>query len=330
MLCSASVRFGVGLRPSATQSYVLESGRTHQGDLVVVARSVDLREGSTVDGDVAVVAFENAALGGTINGDLALFASGVDVYFRNDFRVRGDLAVCARSLNNLTLDRISGEIDKGCDQLSQALRRYGVDTMGLGFSGVDFSTFLPFFRGYGDIGQVIVNTIVVGLLAALAAAVVPYHYQRITQAAIATTLSAGMVGFLTIAASLVLSVVYSVLGLATLGVMLCLGLPLMAVVWIVLYLALLLGWIAVAFPVGKAIMRALGLRYSRLQAALLGAATITFGQGVLSLLPCVGVFGWLILVVAGSVGLGAVLLTRAGLRPYPEVIAVKSKISFEE
>jgi hypothetical protein len=324
-VCSGVVQLGRSTPPAPAATYLLPAGSVHAGDLLAIARIVDLRENAKVEGNASIVGFESVTIGGTIHGDLSIFASGVDVYFRPDMRVEGDLNVCARSLNGLNPEHINGSINKGCEALSDALRKYGVEPMDFGFSGIDFSTFLPFFRGYGDLGQVIVNTLVVAGLGALAAAVVPYHYQRIMQTTINSTIPAGIVGFLTVAAVLLVSVVYSVLGMATLGVLLCLGLPVMGILWIVVYFALLLGWIAAAYPLGTWIMGLVGMTSSRVQAAALGAGVLTLAQGLVSLIPCVGIVGWLALVVIGSVGLGAVLLTRAGLRPYPEVISVKRK-----
>lgn len=312
---------------NASDNYVLAAGQTHNGHLTVVARVVDVRDGAHINGDASFVALENATIGGSFNGNLSIIASGVDVYFRPDLEVQGDLSICARSINGLNPERIHGEINKGCDQIGAALRNYHPDTgaagLSLPMSDSDISTFLPFFRGYNSLGQVLLNTVVLSALGGIITAALPKFHQRLVNASIAATLPASMLGFVTIVAVAIFSVIYAVLGAVTLGILLCLGLPIMALLWIMINAGLILGWIVVSFPLGAWLMRRLNMSYSRVRTTMIGVAALTLVQGVLSLLPCINVIAALLLVVAGSWGLGTVILTRAGFRAYPEVINVK-------
>jgi hypothetical protein len=315
---------------NASDNYVLADGATHNGHLTVVARVVDIRDGTTINGDVSVVALENATIGGTINGSLSIIASGVDVYFRPELRINGELSICARSINGLVDERVQGAINKGCDQIGEALRDYrretGAGGMKLPMAGSDITTFLPFFRGYGDVWQVVVNAVMLTAIAGIVAAVMPERHQRLINASIAATLPAALLGFVTIVAVAIFSVIYAVLGAVTLGILLCLGLPLMAILWILINAGLMLGWMVVSYPLGAWLMRKLNLSYSRVHAAMIGVAALTLVQGMLSFVPCMNVIASLILVVAGSWGLGTVILTRAGFRAYPEVINIKPKM----
>jgi hypothetical protein len=315
---------------SVSESYVLGGNRTHEGDLTVVALKIELQDGTNVTGDVSMVAIESATVGGSIDGDLSIIASGVDVYFRPSLRVNGDLSICARSINGLIPQQVGGEIDTGCNEISEVLQRYRIGNRtqqgeNLGMGDVDFSTFLPFFRGYSDLGQVIMNTLIVTVLAGVVAVAMPEQHQRLVKASIASTLPAGVLGLVTIGAVIIVSVIYAVLGAVTLGLLLCFGLPIMALVWLALNLGLILGWITVSFSAGAWLIQRWGVRYTRVRAAVLGCAALTATQGVVSLLPCLNVLGGVMLVVIGSVGLGAVMLTRAGWRAYPVMIDVKAK-----
>jgi hypothetical protein len=163
---------------------------------------------------------------------------------------------------------------------------------------------------------------VIAAVAGVVAAFLPRHYQRVVNATMKASVPAGLLGLLTMGAMVVVTVIYAVLGLFTLGILLCLGLPIMAVTWLILNAALIFGWVAASFPLGAWLMSRLNLEYSRVKAAMIGAGALTLGHGLLSLLPCIGFMAGIVLVVVGSVGLGAVLLTRAGFRPYPEVIQI--------
>ena len=314
---------------SASDSYVLTDGQTYAGHLTVVARVIDIRDGATIDGDVSLVALENATIGGHINGDLSIIASGVDVYFRPDLNVQGDLSVCARSINGLDPAHIQGDINKGCDQIDAALRNYRADTRGAGMgfiSNSNLTSLSPFFRGYSDLWQVVVNAVILTALAGIGAAALPLHHQRLVNASIAATLPASALGLVTIVGAVIFSVIYAVLGAVTLGLLLCLGLPIMLVVWVILNVGLILGWMVVSFPAGAWLIRRLNLRYTRVSAAMLGVAALTLVQGVLSFVPCLNIIAALIVLTAGSWGLGTVILTRAGFRAYPEVINVQRKL----
>jgi hypothetical protein len=313
---------------SASDSYVLTAEQPYSGHLTVVARLIDIRDGATVNGDVSIVALESATIGGHINGDLSIIASGVDVYFRPDLDVQGDLSICARSINGLDPERIHGDINKGCDQIGMALRDYNTNGRGnTGFmSNSNIASFSPVFRGYNNIWEVAVNAAILTALAGLGTALLPTHHQRLVNASIAATLPASFLGFVTLAGAVIFSVIYAVLGAVTLGILLCVGLPFMVLAWIVVNVGIVLGWIVVSFPLGAWLIRRLNLPYSRVYAAMLGAAALTVVQGVLSFIPCLNIIAALIVLAAGSWGLGTVILTRAGFRAYPEVINVKRRL----
>ncbi|MFN8418002.1 MAG: hypothetical protein U0528_01960 [Anaerolineae bacterium] len=314
---------GLFASAGSVESLLLRENERVQGDLTAVAKIVDVRDGSAVDGDTLIVAVESARIGGHIAGDLTVLASGIDVYLLPGLQVAGDLSICARSINGLNRAAIGGEINTGCDQLGVALSRYGAGNVSLGIPGFNLSIFLPFFRGYENIFQVLLNAVVIAGLAGLFATLLPAQYQRIVNTIMKASVPAGVLGLLTMGAMVVITVIYAVFGIVTLGLLLCLGLPIMGVFWLVINIALIVGWIGVSFPVGAWLMARLNLDYSRIKAAMIGAGALTLVQGILSLLPCVGFIAWLALLLIGSVGLGSVILTRGGLRPYPEVIQIE-------
>ena len=82
------------------------------------------------------------------------------------------------------------------------------------------------------------------------------------------------------------------------------------------------GWLALGWLIGRRLVK--GLRSSNAidrNSAILeigvGVVALTLAWQLPTLVPCVGwVLASLIGIVAGSIGLGAVLLTRFGTRPY--------------
>ena len=78
----------------------------------------------------------------------------------------------------------------------------------------------------------------------------------------------------------------------------------------------LLGWMALAAPVGQWVLYRLRRgTQPRMIAAAVGGVVLALGLRVWSVFWFTGWLAGLILLGAGSVGLGAVLLTRAGTRP---------------
>ena len=106
----------------------------------------------------------------------------------------------------------------------------------------------------------------------------------------------------------------------------CCLIPVGLLVALALILATLYGWIVVGYLLGVRILRAIqkeGGLPSMTTAALVGIFVVTLiQQGLMALsnIPCLGFFFWLmgaaLWLFIASTGLGAVVLTRFGTRPY--------------
>jgi hypothetical protein len=82
---------------------------------------------------------------------------------------------------------------------------------------------------------------------------------------------------------------------------------------IVLVVATAFGWIAVGYEVGRRVAQAFQWVLQPAVSAGLGTLLLTFVIGAVSWVPCVG---WIAFPLVGSLGLGAVLLTRFGSQDY--------------
>ena len=92
-------------------------------------------------------------------------------------------------------------------------------------------------------------------------------------------------------------------------------LPLSLLYFILFGLALLYGWVAVGSEVGKRLAGAANKGWSPALQAGIGTFALVFLVGTFGFMSLEG-FGALLGVVISSVGLGAVLLTRFGMRDY--------------
>ncbi|NIV40504.1 MAG: hypothetical protein GWN58_67215, partial [Anaerolineae bacterium] len=116
------------------------------------------------------------------------------------------------------------------------------------------------------------------------------------------------IGLLTVVAATALVI--------ALALTICLS-PAAALVALALGAAGLFGWIGVGAQVGERLLRALNVReIAPLWAAGLGTLLITLVGMGLSVAFCLALLGWLMILVLGCLGLGAVVLTRFGTMAY--------------
>ncbi len=308
------------------ENFRLENGQTYHGNLTAVARNVDLQAGSRVEGSLAVLALNSVTLGGEIEGNVSVLAPAVDVRLRQGLHIRGDLALCGRSVDSVDGVIIDGQLTTGCDLLNTMLS--GAASAEAGFP--QFVLPLLFNRYSGGLAsrlfQVTVNSLAMAAVAALVALLFPRPLRRIADAATTAPATTGIVGFLTMLAALALTLVYAMLVVVTLGLV-CFASPLFAAGWLIIVMASVVGWVAVSGPVGLTVARRLGISSTPIGIAALGAGSLTLLQGVLEMIPCLGWLGALMLVALGSAGFGAVLLTRLGMRSYPEIVKIKHDLA---
>jgi len=294
--------------------YTLGKDQVHRGNLTVIARQVVLEAGSRVDGNLSIVSSGPVTLNGEVNGNVSVLAPNATL--ASGLRVNGNLSICVREVSQSPGAVISGDQSAGCDQLGAVFS--GRDSNGirqirnLPFGGYTETPLLRLFR-------VIVMACAIAALAALVMLFFPRHIGRITETATDSPITTGLVGFVSIGVALAITAVYLLSIVLTVGVM-CLAAPIVAALWVAVFLALLLGWIAVAVPLGRAIAYRLKVHPTPMVTAALGALALTLLYGVIDMIPCIGWLSWVMLVVLGSVGFGAVLLTRFGTRPYPEIV----------
>ncbi len=317
-------------------SYTLQTGETLDGNLTVLGGNVTLEAGSTITGDVTVFGSNVSAAGaiegnlvviggnglaaGDIEGDLVVI--GGNLTLQSSAVVAGDVNTVGGNLEQVPGSTIKGEVVKG----------FQFDgTNGIHIPGIPA---LPFFRP-GEPPEINITPLLpndapggwllryflhglsavawaalMAVLGVLVAVLLPQQGGRVTTTVRESPLVSFGTGCLT-----------SVLGipiLLLLAITICL-LPLALILSLLLVVAALFGWVAVGWALGQKAMQALRTQSpTPLIEVVVGVVLLTLLWQMPRVIPCLGWFvSWGIGLVAGSIGLGAVLLTRFGTRSYP-------------
>jgi len=284
-----------------SEDFVLKSGETLEGGLSVISGSATLEKDSRVDGDV-FIAGGNVRIAGTVNGDVAIV--GGDVRLTSTAVVTGDVTSLGGDVRRDDGATVQGKISSSTGnvpipRLPSFWRSFSpftnIPTVAWGgLSG--FWSFVQWvFSG-------VISAIGIAALALLIVLLLEKPVRATGNTLLAFPWASLGMGLLTLVAVLAISVI--------LTITLCL-IPLAVALLLATCVALLLGWAVAGLLVGERILQALKVHdFSPLLAAGIGVVLLT----LISRLPCVG---WAVGVVVGAAGLGAVVLTRAGTRPYP-------------
>ena len=318
-----------------------------ENDVEVFEEDLIVEEGATIIGDVAVFN-GNAVISGTIEGDLAVFNGTTTIHGTMD----GDVAVFNSNLvvestadfngdcfvfNGELLNKSDGNFD--CVALPGVLPEGFGKGLGAAFTpqfGEHFSAGPQVVRqdhspGFGGgVAGAGISSLLMGLLAFVVAAAFPNHLHRVDYTARKKPVAGGTVGLLSMfAVPIVLTFLTVLSALLTIVCIGLLGFPIIAVLALGFAAALLFGWIAMGNVLGRWMASKLHLNVRNLKTtAVLGTITLTFVMGVLGSVPFV--FGEsLVSAIILWIGLGAVMLTKFGRRPYPPQVEEDFEIYIE-
>lgn len=283
-------------------SCVLQSDETLDSDLLVMGGSAVLEEGSKVKGDVAILGGSLVA-NGDISGDINLIGGNVSL---------GSHAVVGGDVNTVggNLSKEDGAVIKGSYNANVATPfsfffpgRLQLPNWNEGQS-VNPNGWNPVASGLGLIGTFawwMFRSLLWAILALLVVLVAPRNTERIAAEVSARPVESGGLGCLT--------VIVAVIVLGLLAITIC-GLPITLIGAVVLIVAWSVGIIALGYELGKRLVAMLKQDWAPPVVAALGTGVLTLVTNGIGLVWCVG---WLAPAVVGSIGLGAVLLTRFGL-----------------
>ncbi len=293
-------------------TYTLRSGQQLDGDLGVVGGQAVIEEGATVNGDV-MVAGGTLEIAGRVEGSIAVFGGSVDL--ARTAYVAGDLVTFGGSVQRSPGAVVEGEMREG-----------GSFDMPLVPGPMFFPEMDRFMTGpevsiQQSPGQWLVamllgairSGIAILALASLALVVAllwPKGIERLGTTAMHQPVLVLLVGLLSWVLAIGLFVV--------LAITICL-LPIALAVALALLVVALLSWVVAGWLVGRSLLRVLKLRNPTVVAeAAAGTLALAIVYFLVGIIPCTEfVFGTLIV----SLGLGAMVLTRFGTRPYPLAVA---------
>ncbi|NIS79664.1 MAG: hypothetical protein GTO14_05520 [Anaerolineales bacterium] len=286
-------------------TFRLESGEVLDGDLAILGGFAYLEEDSRVNGSIIVLG-GNIDADGLINGDLVVVGGNANL--SPSTVVLGDAVTLGGNIN-----RNDARIDGTFEEVTDFTATYDFDEFDFDFGrwfAVPFQTFR-----FGFEARVFVYLFTSFVLAALAVLVVllwPEATAKVGTTVIDQPAAAGGFGLLTAIVAIPL--------LFGIAITICF-LPVSMLGFLILGLAWLFGIVGLGYEVGTRMGRSLDQEFQPVMAAGLGTLVLSLVVGGIGFIPCVG---WLASFLVGVFGLGAVLLTRFGSRPYPNMESMVS------
>lgn len=262
----------------------LGEGDPLNGELLITGGTVSLDSGGQLNGSVYIIGGV-VALDGTVRGDVYLMA--------------GELALGAQAVIVGDLHYGGGELAQDPEATIQGTFNTGA---GVRLPGLPEPTEPTFAE---EMLRLVVQTLLMAGLAALAARFAPGSVQNMAYATADHPVVCGAMGLLII-------IVVPALLLAMAFTILLIPLTLLGIVFMAV--TIVYGWSGLWLAIGRRLSRLLKREWSPVRGAFWGAVGFGVFAGVLNFI--IPSLGGLLLFVAGVLGLGAVTLTRFGVQRY--------------
>jgi len=280
--------FGCGAR--------IESGARVRKDVVSFGGNVVLEQGTRVEGDVVVFG-GNVSIAGEVRQDVTVFGGNVTL---------APTAVVGSNLITFGgfVDRKEGATVRG--RITRGERFY--------FPFEWTPVMMPFAFGGSALGMLtgmaagfvrgIFYALALAALGALVVVFLPTQTRQVSDTAYKSAMPSLGVGCLTLFVAVTLGIL--------LIITLC-GIPIALILFVALFIAWLFGWIALGWLIGEKVLAAAKVK----ETLSVPIVAVVVGIVLLAILGALPLAGWLIGLFVGSLGLGAVVLTRFGTRAYP-------------
>ncbi|MFW5714253.1 MAG: DNA-directed RNA polymerase subunit alpha C-terminal domain-containing protein [Brevefilum sp.] len=281
-------------------NYTLESGRILDGNFTVIGGVVDIEKDAAVNGDMFVLG-GLVSIDGTVRGNLTVV--GGTVTLEDNAVIEGDLISPASYIN-----RRQGAVVEGNQ----------VEGLNIPWTEIE----LPMFHRSGPLpmrgirivpiithlARAAVFTLVLLGLAALMLLVMPEATETMTHAL--SVKPWGVLGFGALTAFVM------IFGGIILTITICF-IPLVILAGLVVALAVLAGWLALGYKLGKRVASGIfKTEWHPVLAAILGNLVLYLLAMGLGLIPCLGGF---LVFVAMLFALGMSVVTLFGGKPYPRI-----------
>lgn len=278
-------------------NYTLESGRILDGNLNVIGGVVDIEEDATVNGDMFVLG-GLLTINGTIQGNLVVI--GGTVTLEENAVIEGDLVSPASYINRHADAVVEGNQVESWDVWNEYNPPRFFRSGPFHPSNMDITRTITWIGKAAALGLILLG------LAALMLLIIPNATHTMTQSLNAKPWAVLGFGALT---ALVMAV-----GGLFLTITICF-IPVVILAGLAFSLAVLAGWLALGFELGKRIASGIfkGEWHPVLAAVIGNLVLYLFARG-LDLIPCLGGF---LVFIALLFGLGMAVVTFFGSRPYP-------------
>jgi cytoskeletal protein CcmA (bactofilin family) len=277
------------------EDYVLEADQTLDGGLVLFGGSATIKKGARVNGDL-FVSGGDVTIAGEVYGDVA--AWGGNVRLNRTAVIVGNVLTLGGEVLRDEGSQVSGSVSSNASRVNvpQAAGFWRTVFPG-SYSGVS-----GFWQALSWIFESFFSALAMGALAVLVIVIFERQARQMQDTLVRVPWASLGMGALTFVAALAVALV--------LTITLCL-IPAALLLLLALGLAVLAGWAVVSLWLGELILKALKVQNT---APVLAVAAGAVALAILSRVPCIG---WLVTIVAGSAGLGTVVLTQAGTIAYP-------------
>ncbi|MBK9926039.1 MAG: polymer-forming cytoskeletal protein [Anaerolineales bacterium] len=298
-------------------NFTLKSGDTFEGDLVLFGGNVTIEEDATLKGNLVVIGGQVES-NGLLDGDLVVV--GGQVSLEKTAVVEGDVVTVGGQLqqedgaeiNGEVVNNVAPEIDIPNGRVPPVVP--GVpsvpDVPSAPNINIDFNPFL-------SAGGIFFRAVVVAMLAMLIVVFLQPQMEQVSDAIVSQPLMSGVFGLAATVGGPIVILVASLIMIVTLilipvaVVVLFLGSLLLALAW-------LFGVIALGYEVGERFTRSLNQTWAPVLTAGFGTFLVMLVGGAVGAIPCIG---WVVPTLIGLVAVGAVAITRFGVRPVPVSVA---------
>ena len=276
------------------QSFTLESGQIQDGSIVVFGGTVRIKDGAQVNGDI-FIAGGSLDLQGRVKGTVTSMGSVINV---------GDTAVIEKDLSSVggTVTRsekalIQGRVDISSGDKIDFARPTDV------IKSLPYRPILFDMGPIADLFGLLTRVLGLTVLAAFMALFLFKPIERVADTAVSRPMMSFFIGLLSVIvvpalmALLIITLILSPFGL--------LG-------FIMLGVAMLFGWIAIGYEVGKRIALSLKVEWAAPVVTGLGVLVLSLVSELINFNDFIRCIGWLLPAFISLLGLGAVVISRFG------------------
>jgi hypothetical protein len=289
------------------RNFLLKSGDTLDGDLVVIGGEATIENGATVNGDLVLIG-GSLKLDGQVSGNAVVIGGTTDMGEKS--QIGGDVVTVGGSLQRAEGAEIGGNI---VTNLSPAANIPAI-TIPSNPANPPVVPEKPQTairsNPFAEIFGILAQAILIAILGMALILFVHPQLDRVAQTVTAQPFVSGTIGLLT---AFLAPIILAVLAIFTFTIILApITLPLALVLFILLGLAWLFGIISIGVELGDRFTKAIHQTWAPVLSAGLGTFSLALLVGALGYIPCIG---WMAGAIIGLMGTGAVVMTAFGTRP---------------